>query len=229
MARTRHHARTDTDVRALLSESIGTALLLAAIVGSGITASAGSPADEGLQLLGAALATGLALGAIIAAFGPISGAHLNPAVSLADQLLHRRGWARTGGYIAAQLAGAVLGVLVANLMFGLPAISVSATGRGGVGLWLGELVATFGLVAVIFLMVRAKASANAIGAAVGAYIAGAHFFTSSTSFANPAVTLARTLSDTYAGIAPADTLPFVLAQFLGGLLAVVTVRALSDS
>lgn len=217
--------------REVVAELVGTALLLAAVVGSGIMASTRSPADEGLQLLEAALATGMALAAIIMAVGPVSGAHLNPAVTLAERLLggghgRWRGLHRVGAYVAAQVAGGALGVVAANLMFGEPAVSVATTSRTGAGQWLGEGIATYGLVLVIFLMVRDGRGASTIGPAVGAYVAAAHFFTSSTSFANPAVTLARTLSDTFAGVAPVDVAAFVLAQLVGAVAAVATVRLL---
>ena len=185
-----------------------------------------SPADDGLQLLEAALATGAGLAALIMAFGPVSGAHFNPAVSLADQLLHKTGWGRTGLFVVAQITGGAVGVAIANVMFDLPIISISVNDRSGVGRLVGEAVATYGLVIVIFLMVKAKASVASIAVAVGAFIAGAHFFTSSSSFANPAVTLARTLSDSYAGIAPAGILGFIAAQLLATLLGVATVRVL---
>lgn len=218
---------TPTLARAVLAEGIGTAMLLTAVVGSGIMAATQSPTDAGLQLLEAALATGMALAAIIVAFGPISGAHLNPAVTIADQLLEPKGWGRVGAYIAAQVVGGAIGVMAANLMFDLPAVNVSATARTGPGVWLGEVVATYGLVVIIFLMVRGGSTVSAIGAAVGAYIAGAYFFTSSTSFANPAVTLARTLSDTFAGIDPANVAAFIVFQLIGAGLAVGTVVALT--
>ncbi|MEE8601693.1 aquaporin [Euzebya tangerina] len=214
-------------LRPVLAEGIGTALLLIAVIGSGIMASTLSTGDDGLQLLEAALATGAGLAALIMAFGPTSGAHFNPAVSLADQLLNRTGWSRTGLYMAAQVLGGAIGVAIANVMFELPIISIATNDRGGLGRVVGEAVATYGLVAVIFLMVRASASIASIGVAVGAFIAGAHFFTSSTSFANPAVTIARTLSDSYGGIAPANVGAFILAQVVGALLAVGTVALLA--
>ena len=218
--------------RLVLAEGIGTALLLIAVVGSGIMAATRSPLDEGLQLLEAALATGMGLAAIIMAIGPVSGAHLNPAVTLADQLLHPDGWrrpgawTRTGSFVLAQLAGGAVGVMIANAMFDLDAVTFGTTRRTGAGQWLGEAVATYGLVLVIFLMVRARASVPAIAVAVGAIVAGAHWFTSSTSFANPAVTFSRMLTDTFAGIAPGDVLPFVAVQLLAALAAVGTVALL---
>jgi arsenate reductase len=200
------------------AEFIGTALLLIAVVGSGIAAQGLSPNDTGLELLENAAATGAALVAIILAVGPVSGAHLNPVVSCADAVfggLRRR---ELVTYVVAQVLGAAVGVIVANLMFSLPPVTISNHLRSTPGLWLGEVVATFGLLLVIFGVVRSGRTASA-PFAVGAYITGAYFFTSSTSFANPAVTLARTLSDTFAGIAPASVLPFVVAQAIGAVLA----------
>lgn len=211
--------------RGALAELIGTALLLAAVVGSGIAAERLSPADSGLQLLEAALATGAALAAIILAVGPVSGAHLNPAVSLADRLLGGLDDLDLAAYVGAQVAGGALGVVVANLMFDLAPVSIATTARTGAGQWLGEVVATYGLLLVIFGMVRSGAT-RSVAFAVGAYIAGAYFFTSSTSFANPAVTVARMLSDTFAGIAPRGVPAFVVAQALGTALAVGTIRLL---
>lgn len=212
--------------RRLLGEFVGTALLLATIVGAGIMAASRSPGDPGLQLLEAALATGLVLSALIVALGPVSGAHFNPAVSLADRLLGGMGWGLVGSYTAVQVAGGAVGAMVANIMFDRSVVSVATTSRGGLGQLVGEAVATFGLVLVIFSMVRARMATGAIAAAVGAFIAGAHWFTSSTSFANPAVTVARMLSDSFAGIAPASAGPFVLAQLVGTALAIGTVRLL---
>jgi glycerol uptake facilitator-like aquaporin len=211
--------------RRVVAEFVGTALLLIAVVGSGIAAQTLSPGETGLELLENAAATGAALVAIILAVGSVSGAHLNPVVSGADALFRGLGPLELAAYVVAQVLGAVAGVIIANLMFSLPAVSVSGHVRGGPGLWLGEIVATFGLLLVVFGLTRAGRSAAA-PFAVGAYITGAYFFTSSTSFANPAVTLARALSDTFAGIAPASVVPFVLAQFVGAGLACATVRVL---
>jgi glycerol uptake facilitator-like aquaporin len=211
--------------RRALAEFIGTALLLAAVIGSGIAAERLSPHDGGLQLLENAAATAAALVAIILAVGPVSGAHLNPIVTLADWFLGGIS-ARDGlVYGLAQIGGGVAGAVVANVMFSLPPVDISTKVRWGPGLWLGEIVATFGLLLVIFGGVRSGRSA-AVPFGVGAYIGGAYWFTSSTSFANPAVTLARTLSNTFAGIAPASAGPFIVAQVVGSLLAVVAVRAL---
>lgn len=208
-----------------LAEFIGTALLLIAVVGSGIAAQTLSPSDVGLALLENAIATGAALVAIILAVGSVSGAHLNPIVSCVDAFFGglRRG--ALGMYVLAQVAGGVFGVVLANLMFGLPAVNISSHVRSGMGLWLGEIVATLGLLLVVFGLVRSK-NTQVAPFAVGAYITGAYFFTSSTSFANPAVTLARTLSDTFAGIAPSSVPGFVLAQALGALIACGVIRVL---
>jgi arsenate reductase len=211
--------------RPVLAEFLGTLLLVAAVVGSGIAAARLSPGNIGLQLLESSAATGAALVAIIYALGPVSGAHLNPLVTLADWVCGGVRARTVPLYLGAQLAGAGAGAIVANLMFGLPALQIATRPRSSVGLWLGEVVATFGLLLVIFGVVRARRSAVA-PIVVGTYIAAAYWFTSSTSFANPAVTLARTLSDTFAGIAPGSVLPFVGAQIIGAILATVTVRFL---
>lgn len=212
-------------VRRGLAELVGTALLLVAVVGSGIAAQTLSPNDVGLALLENAIATGGALVAIILGVGSVSGAHLNPVVSCADAVFGGMSRRALAVYIPAQVLGAALGVVVANLMFGLPAVNVSTHVRAGGGLWLGEVVATFGLLLVIFGLVRGGQTAYA-PFAVGAYITGAYFFTSSTSFANPAVTLARTLSDTFAGIAPSSVAAFVVAQVVGAAIACVVIRVL---
>jgi glycerol uptake facilitator-like aquaporin len=212
-------------LRRALAEFVGTALLLIAVVGSGIAAQTLSPADTGLALLENAVATGAALVAIILAVGSVSGAHLNPAVSCADAVFRGLKLPELAAYVVAQAAGACAGVLVANLMFSLPAVTISGHVRSSGGLWLSEAVATFGLLLLIFGVTRAGRSGLA-PFAVGAYITGAYFFTSSTSFANPAVTLARTLSDTFAGIAPISVVPFILAQMVGTALACAVVRVL---
>ncbi|MCU7726329.1 aquaporin family protein, partial [Actinoplanes sp. KI2] len=205
--------------RRLLAEFAGTALLVTAVVGSGIMAATLSPNDVGLQLLENSVATAFALGALILTFGPVSGAHFNPVVSAADWFLGRR--ARTGltatdlaGYTVAQIAGAIGGSILANLMFGLDAVSISHQQRSAGHLWLGEVVATSGLLLLIFALAR-SGRASVAPAAVGAYIGAAYWFTSSTSFANPAVTIGRTFTDTFAGIAPASVAGFVLAQVAG--------------
>ncbi|MEV4545478.1 MIP/aquaporin family protein [Micromonospora echinaurantiaca] len=214
--------------RRLLAEFLGTALLVTAVVGSGIMAATLSPGDVGLQLLENSIATALALGALILVFGPVSGAHLNPVVSAADWFLGRRtGTGLTGrdlaGYTVAQVTGAVAGSVLANLMFDLAAVDLSGKDRAGANLWLGEVVATSGLILLVFALAR-SGRAPVAPAAVGAYIGAAYWFTSSTSFANPAVTIGRAFTDTFAGIAPASVPAFVLAQLVGlaagvGLLA----------
>jgi len=211
--------------RRVTAEAVGTGLLVAVVVGSGIAAQRLSPGDVGLQLLENAAATGAGLVALILAFGSVSGAHFNPVVTLADRAL---GGLRTGdavAYVVAQVVGGVLGAIVANLMFELDAVALSGTDRSSAGLWLGEVVATFGLLTVILGVVRSGRSAMA-PFAVGGYIAAAYWFTSSTSFANPAVTIARSLTDTFAGIAPGSVPAFVVAQLLGGLAAVALARFL---
>jgi arsenate reductase len=207
------------------AEFIGTALLLIAVIGSGIMAQNLSPGDTGLELLENAAATGAALVAIILAVGSVSGAHLNPVVSCADAFFGGLRRVELAAYVVAQVAGAMIGVIAANLMFALPAMSISTHVRTSPNLWFSEIIATFGLLLVIFGLVRSGRGAAA-PFAVGAYIMGAYFFTSSTSFANPAVTIARTLSDTFAGIAPSSVIPFVTAQFAGAALAVAMVRML---
>jgi glycerol uptake facilitator-like aquaporin len=214
--------------RRLLAEFLGTALLVTAVVGSGIMASTLSPHDVGLQLLENSVATAFALGALILTFGPVSGAHFNPVVSAADWFLGRRsGAGLTGrdlaGYIGAQTAGAIAGSILANVMFALPPVAFSHKDRSAGHLWIGEVVATAGLLLLIFTLARSGRAAVA-PAAVGAYIGGAYWFTSSTSFANPAVTVGRAFTDTFAGIAPASIPGFVVAQIAGlvaglGLLA----------
>ena len=215
--------------RRLLAEFIGTALLLAVVVGSGIAAQRLSPTDVGLELFENAIATAAGLVAIISAVGPVSGAHLNPLVTLADRLLGAPiRWAEVAGYAVAQFAGAACGTVVANLMFGASAIDVSSKLRGGSGLLLGEAVATFGLLLVIFGVVRSRQGA-ASALAVGSYIGAAYLFTSSTSFANPAVTIGRTLSNTFAGIAPASAPAFIALQIAGAAVAVVAIRYMYPS
>jgi glycerol uptake facilitator-like aquaporin len=207
------------------AEALGTALLVLAVVGSGIAAQRLSPHQLGVELLENAVATGAALVAIILALGPISGAHLNPAVSVVDAALGglRRG--ELGAYCAAQLGGGVVGVMLANGMYSLAPLGVSQHARTGSGVLLAEIVATFGLLLVIAGVTHARRS-GAAPFAVGAYITGAYFFTSSTSFANPAVAVARMFSDTFAGIAPGSVLGFVVAEAVGALVALVAIRGL---
>jgi arsenate reductase len=211
--------------RKALAEFVGTALLLIAVIGSGIAARRLSPGDTGLELFENAAATAAALVAIILAVGPVSGAHLNPVVTLADRFYGGISNREAGVYLVAQVVGAISGTIIANLMFSLPAIELSGHARSDSGLWLGEVVATFGLLLVVFGVVR-SGRAGLAPFAVGAYIGGAYFFTSSTSFANPAVTVARTLSDTFAGIEPASAPAFIAFQLVGGALAVVVIRVL---
>jgi glycerol uptake facilitator-like aquaporin len=220
--------------RRAVAELAGTGLLVAVVVGSGIMAARLSPGDVGLQLLENSTATALGLAAIILLVGPVSGAHLNPVVSLADWWLGRRAGTGLSGralvvYIPAQVAGAIGGAVLANVMFDLAAVDWSATERDQPHLWIGELVATAGLVALVFALARSGRAAVA-PAAVGGYIGAAYWFTSSTSFANPAVTVGRAFTDTFAGIAPASVPGFVIAQLVGlvvglGLLMVLYPRA----
>ncbi|MFI7551581.1 aquaporin [Micromonospora sediminimaris] len=216
--------------RRLLAEFTGTALLVTAVVGSGIMATDLSPDDVGLQLLQNSIATAFALGVLILMFGPVSGAHFNPVVSAADWLLGRRSGTglsprELAGYVAAQVTGAVAGSVLANLMFDLSAVSFSGRDRSGGNLWLGEVVATAGLVLLIFALAR-SGRATVAPAAVGAYIGAAYWFTSSTSFANPAVTVGRAFTDTFAGIAPASVPGFVVAQVVGLAVGVGLLAAL---
>jgi arsenate reductase len=204
--------------RRLLAEGLGTALLVAAVIGSGIAAAALSPHDTGLALLENAVATGAVLYVLIAVLGPVSGAHFNPVVTAVDAWLGGIAGRDAGPYVVVQVIGGCLGAILANLMFGLPAVTVSQHTRTGADLWLSEGVATFGLLLVILGLVRAGRSAL-VAPAVAAYILGAYWFTASTSFANPAVTIARTLSDTFAGIAPSSVPAFVVAQCVGGVVA----------
>ena len=210
--------------RKALAELVGSALLAATVVGSGIAAVRLSPGETGLQLLINSLVTGAVLVALVLALGPVSAA-FNPAVTLAERALGAISTRTAAVLVAAQLAGCCLGVVVADLMFELPAVELSTTERGGAGVLLGEVVATFGLLLVIFGVVRSGRGAH-VAYAVGGYISAAYWFTSSTSFANPAITVGRTLSDTFAGIAPSSVPAFVLAQLLGAALAVGAVVAL---
>jgi glycerol uptake facilitator-like aquaporin len=212
-------------VRQALAEFLGSAGLVTVVIGSGIAAQRLSPGDVGLQLLENALATGAGLVALILAFGPVSGGHFNPVVTLADRFFGGVSNRQVAVYLPAQLLGGAVGAVVANLMFDLPAVAISTTGRSAGGLWLSEAVATFGLVVLIFALVRSGRAASA-PFAVGAYITAAYWWSSSTSFANPMVDVARTLSDTFAGIAPSSVPMFLLAQFAGGAVAVAVVAVL---
>jgi len=208
--------------RRLFAETLGTAFLLAAVVGSGIMAERLSGGNNALALLGNTLPTGAILTVLILIFGPVSGAHLNPAVSIAFALRGELPWRRAPGYIAAQIVGSIIGVWAAHLMFELPVWQVSLHIRTGAGQWFAEFVATLGLLLTILgCVVRTPA---AVPYAVGLYITSAYWFTASTSFANPAVTIARSISDTFAGIAPANIIPFIGAQLLGMIVAVGAAR-----
>ena len=211
--------------RRLLAELLGSAFLAAVVIGSGIAAQRLSPADTGLELLENAAATAAGLFAIILMFGPVSGGHFNPVVSFADAAFGGLSWRDAAAYLPAQVAGCAGGAVIANLMFSRAAVSISAKDRSSPAHFLSEIVATLGLLLVIFALARSGRSRTA-PAAVGAYIGAAYFFTSSTSFANPAITIGRMLSDTFAGIAPASVLPFIGAQVIGGTLAVLVLRAL---
>ncbi len=213
-----------TLLRRAAAELVGTAFLVAAVIGSGIAASRLSPRDTGLQLLENSLVTGAALVALILALQPVSAA-FNPVVTLVELALGALKAGQAAVLVLAQLAGGVLGAVVANLMFGLPAVTYSTQARTGGPLWLGEVVATLGLVVVIFGVVRSGRE-PVVAFAVGGYITAAYWFTSSTSFANPAVTVARAFSNTFAGIAPGSVAMFILMQLLGGVLAYGLVRLL---
>jgi glycerol uptake facilitator-like aquaporin len=211
-----------TLARRVFSEALGTAFLLAAVVGSGIMAQRLAGGNVALALLCNTLATGAMLAVLILIFASTSGAHFNPAVSLAFALRGEIAWTIAGVYVAAQVIGAIAGVWLAHLMFELPVWQVSTIVRTGPGQWLAEFIAAFGLLLTIFGCVGA--APGAVAYAIGLYITAAYWFTASTSFANPAVTIARSLSDTFAGIAPAGVLAFIAAQMLGSVAAVVMAR-----
>jgi arsenate reductase len=217
--------RSDPLGRRLLAEFLGTALLVAAVVGSGIAAARLSPGNTGLELFENAAATAGALVALILAFGPVSGAHFNPVVTLVERVLGGLSSRDASGYIGSQVAGGLCGALLANAMFALPTFQASTKTRSSGPLWLAEVVATFGLVLVIFAVVR-SGRASMAPFAVGAYIGGAYFFTSSTSFANPAVTIGRMITNTFSGIRPTSAPAFIAAQLVGAALAVAAVRVL---
>ncbi len=208
--------------RRLTAEFLGTAFLVAAVIGSGIMAERLSAGNVALALLANTISTGAALVALILTFGPISGAHLNPAVTLADALEGGLPWAEAPAYMTAQTVGGASGALAAHLMFGLPLISLSRHSRSGPAQLFAEFVATFGLLCVIWGCVRLRS--EMVPFAVGAYITAAYWFTSSTSFANPAVTIARSLSDTFSGIRPADVPGFLAAQTTGAIAATFLFR-----
>lgn len=208
--------------RRLCAEALGTAFLLATVVGSGIMAERLAGGNVALALLGNTLPTGAILVVLILVFGPLSGAHFNPAVSVAFAVRGEIAWRDAGAYIAAQVIGAVIGVWAAHLMFDLPLHQLSTTVRTGPGQWLAEAIATFGLLLTIFGCVTN--APNAVAPAVGLYITAAYWFTASTSFANPAVTFARSLSDTFAGIAPGGVIAFMAAQLGGAIAALLVAR-----
>jgi glycerol uptake facilitator-like aquaporin len=211
-----------TLARRITAEAVGTGLLLATVVGSGIMGERLAGGNVAIALLANTLATGAMLVTLILTFGPVSGAHFNPAVTLAVASQRGLQWREVPGYLAAQLIGAFVGVAAAHLMFGEPVFSASRHVRAGGAQWFSEFVATFGLLCVIWGCARLRSSA--VPFAVGAYITGAYWFTASTSFANPAVTLARSASDTFAGIRPVDTPGFILAQLAGAAAATVLFR-----
>jgi glycerol uptake facilitator-like aquaporin len=211
--------------RRLAAEFLGSAFLAALVIGSGIAAQRLSPGDTGLELLENAAATAAGLFAIILMFGPVSGGHFNPVVSFVDAAFRGIPWRDAVAYLPAQVAGCIAGAIAANLMFALPAVSVSTKSRASSGHFLSEIIATLGLILVIFALAR-SGRARATPAAVGAYIGAAYFFTSSASFANPAITVGRMFSGTFAGIAPASAPWYIGAQVVGGVLAVAVVRTL---
>jgi len=211
--------------RRLVAECLGSAFLAAVVIGSGIAAQRLSPGTVGLELFENATATAAGLFAIILMFGPISGGHFNPVVSFVDAAFGGLPWRTAAAYLPAQVAGCVGGAVIANLMFSGAAVSISTKHRASGAHFLSEVVATLGLILVIFALARSGRSRSA-PAAVGAYIGAAYFFTSSTSFANPAITVGRMFSNTFAGIAPSSVPVFVVAQVLGGILALVVIRTL---
>jgi arsenate reductase len=211
--------------RRLVAESLGSALLAAVVIGSGIAAQRLSPHDVGLELFENAAATGAGLFAIILMLGPVSGAHFNPVISFVDAAFGGLRWRHAIAYVPAQVGGCIGGAILANLMFARAAVSISTKHRASGGHFLSEIVATLGLLLVIFALARTGRSRSAPGA-VGAYIAAAYFFTSSTSFANPAITVGRMFSDTFAGIAPSSVASFIGAQVAGGLLGFAVIKAL---
>jgi glycerol uptake facilitator-like aquaporin len=211
--------------RRLLAEFLGSAFLAAIVIGSGVAAQQLSPGTTGLQLLENAAATAAGLFAIILMFGPVSGGHFNPVVSFVDAVFGGISWRDAGAYLPAQVAGCALGAVVANVMFSRAAFELSTTHRASPAHFLSEVIATLGLVLVIFALARSGRSSSA-PAAVGAYIGAAYFFTSSTSFANPAITVGRMFSNSFAGIAPSSAPSFIGAQVVGGILAVVLIKVL---
>jgi arsenate reductase len=213
------------NARMLLAEFVGSALLALVVVGSGAAAQTLSPHDVGLELLENASATGVGLYVLILVFGPASGAHFNPVVSLVDAAMGGASWRRAWSYVPAQIVGCIGGTILANVMFSLPAASLSLHSRATTAHFTSEVVATAGLILVIFALTRSGAGVR-VPAAVGCYIAGAYFFTSSTSFANPAITVGRMFTRSFAGIAPGSVPVFIGAQLLGAALGWLTVRTL---
>ncbi len=211
--------------RRLVAEYLGSGLLAAVVLGSGIAAQTLSPHALGLELLENAIATGAGLYVLIVAFGPLSGAHFNPVVSLVDAAFRGLSWRDASLYCGAQIAGCTSGAVLANLMFSRAAISISTHTRATAGHDLSEVVATAGLIFLIFALAR-SARSSVTPAAVGAYIASAYFFTSSTSFANPAIVIGRMFSNTFAGIAPSSSPAFIAAELVGGCVAFALIRAL---
>ncbi len=211
--------------RRLTAEFIGSAFLAAVVIGSGIAAQQLSPGNTGLQLFENAAATAAGLFAIILMFGAVSGGHFNPVVSLVDAAFGGLSWRDAGAYVPAQVAGCAFGAVVANVMFSKAAFEISTKHRASPAHFLSEVVATLGLLLVIFALARSGRSRTA-PAAVGAYIGAAYFFTSSTSFANPAITVGRMFSDTFAGIAPSSAPSFIGAQIVGGILAIGLIKVL---
>src|SRR5438270_3658260 len=211
--------------RRLLAELLGSAFLAAVVVGSGIAAQRLSPGEVGLQLLYNSVATAAGLFAIILMFGPVSGAHFNPVVSLVDASFGGLRWRHALAYIPAQIAGCILGAIAANAMFALTAVSISTKHRASPAHLFAEVIATLGLILVIFALARTRRGGSA-PAAVGAYIGAAYWFTSSTSFANPAISVGRMFSNTFAGIAPASVAGLVIAQLAGGAVAIGALRVL---
>jgi glycerol uptake facilitator-like aquaporin len=211
--------------RRVAAEFLGSAFLAALVIGSGIAAQRLSPGETGLELLENAAATAAGLFAIILMFGPVSGGHFNPVVSFVDAAFGGLSWRDAAAYLPAQVAGCIGGAVLANLMFALPAVSISGKHRATPAHFLSEVIATLGLIVVIFALARSGRSRSA-PAAVGAYIGAAYFFTSSASFANPAITIGRMFSDTFAGIAPSSVPPFIAAQILGGILASGVIKTL---
>ena len=221
------HENGAMDLRASLGELFGTATLLLVVIGSGIMATNIS-SDVGVQLTINSAATGLMLYILITLLGPVSGAHFNPVVTAIQLYKKAISPSLAASYLVAQMVGAVMGVALANFIFNLPIIEISQKDRTGTELFVSEILATAGLVFIIFTAIAQKAEAK-IPVLVGAYISAAYFFTSSTSFANPVVTVARTLSDTFAGIAPASVLPFIAAQILGALLGLALTKFINSS